>query len=113
MVGNRACTHVSVEHDLLDEIFADLPPIFLVISSDDIGYKSVVGGPGQCVLVAPSPKKPQKHVWPARIPKASIGCGSLAWFSRQSAARDPRWIRVNTGKTHPSEHVQSIRHMQG
>jgi len=62
MVGNHACTHVSVEHDLLNEIFADLPPIFLVISSDDNGYKSIVGGPGQCVLVAPSPKKPWKHV---------------------------------------------------
>jgi hypothetical protein len=43
--------HVSVEHDLLDEIFADLPPIFLVISLDDNGYKSIVGGPGQHVLV--------------------------------------------------------------
>jgi len=28
-VGNRACTHVSVEHDLLAENFADLPPIFI------------------------------------------------------------------------------------
>ncbi len=49
------------------------------ISLDDIGHKGIVCRPGQCgACCPPSPEKPHKYVWPARVPKASIGCSSLA-----------------------------------